>query len=305
MTGPESTEVLLAEPSPNGELEPTERREWPFRAIAGVLTFLFLWFAWRERGDMILSLFLIFLGIGGTIATLRLPVASGRVNSIENWLRPASARAAARQGKFSRFFQRPFFAGCLAIWRWTASLPDPHLQAAVRLTALISLCATAAVLLVTAVYLIVGIVIALAVLALCLWLLSVWAGGGSSGTRTRITRHTTDWLGHPKQEHFDSSGNKVGESKASSDWLGRPKMVNSDAMGKVVGESRPDTDWLGNPKTVHTDAEGNRTGESRPDMDWLGQPKTVHTDAEGNVVGESREETDIFGRRQTVRYDKQ
>lgn len=287
--------------------EPTaqqERQEWIFRAIAGTATTLLLWLAYRAQNNGVLPLLVAPLIVGAAIATLRLPAVSGRVNSIDNWLRSGSDRAAARQGKVARFFQRPFFALCLSIWRWTATLPDPHLQAGVRLTALIFLCAVAVMLLVTAAYIVIAIVVALAILALCLWLLSVWAGSGSSGTTTRVTRYATDWLGRPKQEHFDGSGHKVGETKASSDWLGRPKTVHTDADGNVVGESKPDTDWLGHPKTVHMDAKGNVTGESRPDTDLLGQPKTVHADAEGNVTGESREETDLLGRRQTVRYDK-
>ena len=95
-----------------------------------------------------------------------------------------------------------------------------------------------------------------AVLLFGIWMLSVWAGRGS-GTTTQVTRYTTDWIGRPKQEHFDGDGNKVGESRPDTDWLGNPKMVNTDAEGNVIGESKPDTDWLGNPKTVHRDTQGN------------------------------------------------
>lgn len=293
-----------AEPEPTESSSQTVRQEWIFRALAGLAAVLLVWLAYRARNDGAKLVLLAPLIVGAAIAALRLHAVSGPVNSIENWLLAGSAKAAERQGKFARFVQRPFFAACLAIWRWTTGVPDLHLRAGVRLAALILFCAITITLLITVAYVVIAIAVALAVLALCLWIFAMWAGSDSSGSKTRTTRHTTDWLGNPKQEHFDDSGYKVGESRLDTDWLGHPKMVNTDANGNVVGESRPDTDWLGNPKTVHTDAAGNVTGESRPDTDWLGQPKTVHIDADGNVTGESRNETDIFGQGRTVRYDK-
>jgi len=293
-----------ADPTAHGLTSQTERQEWIFRAVAALAVILLVWLAYRARNDGAkLLLFAPFI-VGAVITALRLHEVSGPVNSIENWLLAGSARAAQRQGKFARFVQQPFFSACLAIWRWTTTVADPHLRAGVRLAALILFCAITITLLVTVAYMVVVIVVALAIFALCIWLFLMWAGSGSSGSRTGVTRYTTDWFGHPKQEHFDNSGHKVGETKSDTDWLGQPKMVHTDADGNVAGESKPDTDWLGNPKTVHRDSDGNVTGESRPDTDWLGQPKTVHTDADGNVTGESRDETDIFGQRRTVRYDK-
>jgi hypothetical protein len=238
--------------------------------------------------------------IGAVITALRLTRVSATVNSIENWLRSGSAKAAERDGKFARFFQRPFFGSCLAIWRWTTPIPDVHLRAGVRATTLIFICGIAINLIVIALYVIVVIAVIVIGFAIFFWILSL----SSQGERKVVTRYTTDWFGRPKQEHFDASGEKIGESRPDTDWLGQSKMVHEDALGNVVGESKPDTDWLGNPKTVHTDADGTRIGESRPDTDWLGTPMIVHRDADGNVTGESRDETDIFGQPQTVRYEK-
>lgn len=261
-----------------------------------------LWFLYRNQNDGAAALLLVPLIVGAAIAALRLPAVSGAVNAIENWLRSGSAKASARQGKFARFFQRPFFAFCLAIWRWTAHISDIHLRAGVRVTALIFVCGIAITLLLVAAYVIVAIVVIMVALAILGWVLSL---SGNSGKVKTVTRYRTDWIGRPKQEHFDSSGHKVGESRAEKDWLGRPKLVHKDAEGKVIGESKPDADWLGRPKVVHTDTEGHVTGESKPDTDWLGKPKTIHTDAEGNVTGESREETDLLGQRKTVHYEKE
>jgi hypothetical protein len=268
--------------------------------VAGLIIALLLWFAYRNRYDGGILILLAPFIVGAAIAAVRLTSVSGAVNSIENWLRRGSANSAEREGKFARFFQRPFFGSCLAIWRWTTPISDVHLRAGVRATTLIFVCGIAINLIVIALYVIVVIAVIVIGFTIFFWILSL----SGQGERKVVTRHTTDWFGRPKQEHFDASGRKVGESVADTDWLGNPKMVNKDASGNIEGESKPDTDWLGNPKTVHTDADGTRIGESRLDTDWLGTPTTVHRDADGNVIGESREETDIFGQPQTVRYDK-
>jgi hypothetical protein len=284
----------------NGESVKTDRQEWIYRGGAGLIIALLLWFAYRNRYDGGVLIFLAPFMIGAVITALRLTRVSAMVNSIENWLRSGSAKAAERDGKFARFFQRPFFGSCLAIWRWTTPIPDVHLRAGVRATTLIFVCGIAINLIVIALYVIVVIAVIVIGFAIFFWILSL----SGQGERKVITRYTTDWFGRPKQEHFDESGEKIGESRPDTDWLGQPKMVHEDAEGNVVGESKPDTDWLGNPKTVHTDVDGTRIGESRQDTDWLGTPKTVHMDADGNVIGESQDETDIFGQPQTVRYEK-
>jgi hypothetical protein len=237
------------------------------------------------------------------IVALRLPAVSNAIGGIENRLRAGSAKASGRQGKFARFFLRPFYSSCLAIWRWTGRISDVHLRAGVRVTALIFTCAIAIAVLIMAAYIIVSIVVCIIFLAMLAWGLSMWLGNNRSGTVSSVTRYTSDWLGRSREEHFDGEGHKVAESKPETNWLGQTKMVTKDTESNVIGESKVQTNWLGDKKTVHTDAEGNVTGESRPDGDWLGKPKTVHTDPDGNVTGESREETDLFGERKTVRYE--
>lgn len=286
--------------APDGQSLKVARQEWIYRSGAGLIIALLLWFAYRNRFDGGILILVAPFMIGALIAALRLTPVSAAVNSIEIWLRRGSARAAAREGKFARFLQRPFFVSCLAIWRWTARIPDEHLRDGVRATTLIFVCGIAINFLLIALYIVVVIAVIVIGFAIFFWILSL----SGQGERKVVTRYTKDWLGRPKQEHFDETGEKVGESRQDTDWLGQPKMVHRDAGGNVVGESKPETDWLGNPKTVHTDADGTRTGESVPGTDWLGTPTTVHKDADGNVIGESREETDILGQRQTVRYEK-
>ncbi len=294
------------DPAPTG-ITQTERREWIYRGTAGLAVALLVSFGYLHTSDVRILLLVAPLLIGACVEAMRLQVVSEKINAIERWLNQGATRAAERDGKFARFFQRPFYRSCLAAWRWSRFIPDAHLRAGARATMLIFICGIAAGLLLLAAYLafaVVSLVIILFIVALIFGLIALIPSQEGSGSRNVITEHTTDWLGRPKQEHFDTSGNKIGESEYGTDWFGNPKMVHKDADGNFVGESRPDTDWFGNPKTVHTDAEGHVIGESRPETDWLGQPKTVHTDAEGNVVGESRKEADIFGQTQSVRYAK-
>jgi hypothetical protein len=299
---PSGSSASAPHPSSTVASSQTERQEWIYRGVAGAVLLLLFWLSYRARNDGLLPLFLAPFIVGAVIAALRVGAVSDAVNAFENRLRTGSAKAAARQGKFARFFQRPFFGSCLAIWRSTARISDAHLQAGVRVAALIFVSAIAVMLLVMALYIIVAVVAIIVVFAIIGWILSL--NSRSPGRATGFTRQASDWLGRPKQEHFDSTGQKVGESRPEGDWLGRQKVVHRDAEGNIVGESRPDTDWLGNPKTVHRDADGSVTGESRPDTDLFGNPKTVHTDAEGTVTGESREEADLLGRKKTVHYEK-
>jgi hypothetical protein len=293
------TEAELSEPIQQATAD-KDHREWVYRGAAGIALALLFWLAYRNRGDGGALILLAPFLIGTGIVLLRVVPVSKAVNSLENRLRRGADKAKEREGKFARFFQRPFFTSCLAIWRWTARIHDEHLRAGVRATTLIFVCGIAVNVLLIAIYIVIAIAVLVIGFMIFMWVLSL----SGSGERKVVTRYTTDWLGRSKQEHFDDSGTKIGESIADTDWLGNPKMVNKDGHGNVIGESRPDTDWLGNPKIVHTDADGHLTGESRPDTDLLGNPKTVHTDADGNVVGESREEADIFGQKQSVRYEK-
>jgi len=300
---PSGSSAASPQPSSDGRSAEVERQEWTYRGAVGFVAVLLLWLFYYNQDNGTALLFLAPLIVGAVTVALRLPGVSNAVNSIENRLRAGSAKASGRQGKFARFFQRPFYGSCLAIWRWTRRISDVHLRAGVRVTALIFVCAIAFALLAMAAYIIVAIVVFMIVLAIIGWVLSL-SGNSRPGTVRGVTRYTTDWIGRPKQEHFDNAGHKVAESKPETNWLGQTKLVTKDGAGNVIGESKLETDLLGRPKIVHKDAEGIVTGESKPRTDWVGKPKTVHTDPDGNATGESREETDLLGRRKTVHYEK-
>ena len=226
-----------------------KRQELIYRGVAGIIGVLLFWLLYINRDDGGAILSLPPLIIGAAIAALRLAPVSNAIAGMEYRLRAGSEKAAARQGKFARFFLRPFYSACLAIWRWTDRISDIHLRAGVRVTALIFTCAIAVALLVMAAYIIFAIVICIVFLAILVWVLSLWLGEDrSSGTVTNVTRYTSDWFGQPKQEHFDNAGQKVAETKAETTWLGQTKLVTKDTEGNLIGESKPDTDWLGTPE---------------------------------------------------------
>jgi hypothetical protein len=129
--------------------------------------------------------------IGAVITALRLPSVSAKVNTIENWLRRGSAKAAAREGEFVRFFQRPFFGSCLAIWRWTARIPYLHLWAGVRATTLIFVCGIAINFILIALYVVVAVAVIVIGFAIFFWILSLSSQGERTEEATSMSSITS------------------------------------------------------------------------------------------------------------------
>ena len=290
--------------SPSGGGLTAEQLEWAYRGVAILVIVLLAWLSYRYRYDGSLVLLLLALEIGALIVALRLHAVSGAVHSIENWLNSGSARARDSDGKFARFFKRPFFSACLAIWRWTAPIPDPHLRAGVRLATLIIITGIAVVLLIMAIEILVAIAILILLIVVAGWFLSHSGNSGGRDDEETVTRHTTGFLGGRKDVHFDGADRKIAETTRETDWLGNPKLVRRDLDGNIVSESTPENDWLGNSKLVERDTDGTVISESTRESDWLGNSVTVQRDAEGNVIRESHEEEDIFGNKETVHENK-
>ena len=289
--------------SPSGGGLTAEQLEWAYRGGAILAIVLLAWLSYRYRYDGSLVLLLLPLEIGALIVALRLHAVSGAIHSIENWLNSGSARARESDGKFARFFKRPFFSACQAIWRWTAPIPDPHLRAGVRLATLIIITGVAVVLLITAIEILVAIAILLLMIFVAGWILSR-SGSSGDGDYEGVTRPKPRLFGGHTDEHFDSANRKVAETTHETGWLGQPKMVRRDLNGNVVSESTPEKDWLGNAKVVERDTSGTVISESTRESDWLGNSVTVQRDADGNVIRESREQEDIFGNKETVHTKK-
>jgi len=234
----------------------------------------------------------------------------------EEKLLAGHVRASDKDSKFSRYFSKPLYGGSLFVWRKTQPIADAHLRAGLRVSAVVYFTVFMVSLLIFVGYIVIGVVIAVAIIMFALWALSGGLSRRLSGGShdysddesepmrpVQLSRLTTDFFGQPKTEHFDDRGNKVGESRPTTDFFGNPKTENFDEGGNRTGESRPTTDFFGNPKTENFDESENRTGESRPTTEFFGDPKVDHFDEDGSKTGESHPDKDFFGN-PIVRHDK-
>jgi hypothetical protein len=231
----------------------------------------------------------------------------------EGQLRAASARAAAKGGKFSRFFSSPLYGGCLWIWRKTQPVNDRHLRAGLRVAAILYLACVMISVAAFVGYVVIGVLIAIAVLFFIIWLAGRILGGEQPSGRPRddeetgstwspslarratLSRPGTDLFGNRRTDVLDNSGKKVAEVRPTTDLFGNPKEEIYDASGKKIGERRPSSDFLGNPKTEEFNSSDQKVGESHPNRDFLGDPVEEHFDNSGKKIGESRPDTDLLG----------
>ncbi len=292
------------EPSPVSPLsrpsssDNAEAREWLLRVVGGLATVGLVWLSVSIRSTLPVLLLLLLPLIAGTLVnTIRVSRLTEGITLVEKRVASGSEDLASQHGNVARFVRRPIYSAMLGVFRLTASVADIHFRAGIRLSAVLFIWAVAVALLATIAYIALAVILTVVVLAV---IARVLGAIFPNSTIVRFSRLTTDWMGRPKEEHFDASGNKLGESRPDTDWLGRPITVHTDARGKEVGESRTETDVLGGPIVVHSDAQGNKTGESRPEFDLLGRPTAVHTDVLGNIASESREEVDALGRPRSV-----
>ena len=267
----------------------------------------------RVTGGFILAVIAIFaLTAGNRLATpiviLSFPLAIGALLSLissnkltqmtESWetvfqVKLEAARSAA--GAFARWFKRPLYGGFVLLWNTTRRIGYSPIRASLRVTGLLYFGAAMLYLLVMAMYLIV----ALAVLALILWIVSKVAGWndvatpkaarffGGSGRSVR-----REGLTGPFTERYDKHGQKTGESRVREGFLGQ-YTEHADTTGTKVGESHEGEGLLG-PYVEHTDKDGKKVGESREREGLLG-PYVEHTDKDRKKVGESREREGLMG----------
>lgn len=262
-------------------------------ALVGILLFLFLGVDATQQGVLFVLLAPLLVGVAVSAIS-----ADGMTDWINNWeqtFRSKRDKAREKEGKFARFFRRPFWGGSLKLWTATDGLSSAHVRAGLRMAVALYFWAVMIFLLAITAYITVAIVVLIFMVAIAYKIYEFSQTGGrttvrydNSGRTLGTSRQTTDWLGKPKTETFDASGKKVGESKPTQDWLGRPKVEHFDDKGAKTGESKPTEDWLGRPKTEHFDEAGHKTGESRPTEDWLGRPKVEHFDERGAKAGETK-----------------
>lgn len=132
--------------------------------------------------------------IGALFPLIRNADLTAWTESWEKKLLASHVRAREKTGRFARHFTKPLFGGSLFIWRKTQPLADTHLRAGVRITAVVCFTALMVTLLILIGYIVIGVVIAIAIVLFILWALS---GGlsqrseGGSEHPVRSSRPTT------------------------------------------------------------------------------------------------------------------
>jgi hypothetical protein len=199
--------------------------------------------------------------------------------------------------------RRPFYACAAGIWSVSDPIKNPHLRAGARVALSLYFVTLFSFLLFIAAEIIIGLVIAVAMIGLMFWFFAHYdelrhgelprrahpervihhdAHGNKTGESVEVEgvfgRYT---------EHFDAHGNKVGESRSETGIFG-DKEVHSDRTGTEIGECREETGILGDSTTIHYDRAADKVGESRPKEDLLGNDVIEHFDKKGNKTGESR-----------------
>jgi hypothetical protein len=113
---------------------------------------------------------------------------SRSINGWEQYFDRSLSKAQGREGKFARYFLRPLHAGSLKLWKVSQPISNEHVRAGTRLAATAYFWAAMLFALVIAVYVIVGIVILMIVLAVIGWYLNrnERSSGGDSYIPARV-----------------------------------------------------------------------------------------------------------------------
>jgi hypothetical protein len=190
--------------------------------VIGVLSYVL------KAPDILLILAPLILG------SLLVSICSdGLTTAIDRWeqtFERRGERAAAKEGKFAKYFARPLWSGSRLIWRRTENIADRHFRAGIRLAAVTCYFGLIVPALALVAYLAITIIIYFAVMLLVLWLLAKYLrrdeDDGSHPAYippvTAIPRPlTTRPFGATSQkvegmlesrvEHYDDKGQKVAE----------------------------------------------------------------------------------------------
>ena len=272
------------------------------RAVCGLIVLAGLILGYHAQNG---TFWVVLLGpvlVGLLFPLLQLRSWTNRVEAWEALLMKRRERARAADGKFARFFRRPFYACAGGIWRVSQRVGNPHVRAGMRVALSLYLVAISSFFLITAAYVIMAVVVMFLTLALIGWILSL---SGSSGKRPRRTtaRKERDWFGNEKIVYTDETGSRVGTSREAVGIFGDRRTEHFDAVGKKTHETRQETGVFGEQMTVQYGQDGRAAGFAREEADLLGNQKLVYYDNEGRKTAESQETKDVFGNDVTERVD--
>jgi hypothetical protein len=130
--------------------------------------------------------------------------------------------AVLRSGKFAKFFMRPTTRASLWVWSLTDKISDEALRSGVRVSSVLYLWSAMIMLLAAAVYVIVGIVVTIAIIALVGWILSL--GSDEPEPRRSTSDHRT------VLRAAGQSGKRI---KQKTGWFSEDEFGRVDADGRI------------------------------------------------------------------------
>jgi hypothetical protein len=211
---------------------------------------------------------------GGVVALASQVDWSEQINDCQTSFEQGLAKAEGKTGKYSRFFLTPLYRGSLWLWRATDGIGDAHVKAALRVGGIAYFWSVMIVVLVLAVWLIVGLMIAVFALAIVSWFM---------GGRRIVTSAASDFVvkGVGTRIHkgvfgpTDTRIDKKGDILKGRGVLSEERVGHIDEDGTIT-----DAGLLGGQKTGRIDTDGNvykSTGFGSEE--WTGR-----IDETGNIV---------------------
>ena len=150
--------------------------DWPvcrICAAALVLVIAVVSYVLKAPDILLIVAPLIFGSLLVSISSDRLTTA---IDRWEQTFERRGERAAAKEGKFAKYFSRPLWSGSRQIWRKTETIADRHYRAGIRLAAVTYYFGLMIAVLAVVAYVAIAIMIFIAVVLLALWLLGKYLG---------------------------------------------------------------------------------------------------------------------------------
>lgn len=243
-------------------------------------------------------------------------IALARPHPVTAWIDRTLTVYAARRDKAaakgtlpSRWFFRPLYAVLHSSAGWMRGIQDPYLRSG--MTIAIQIYWLYAALFVA--YIAIGVVIAIAMLLLTLWIMSKvlsqdWSARPSrtaSPDRFRSSRafgaarsreREGTW-GNKYVEHLDERGDVVATTSEKESFFGNKYQETVSKDGERIGRSEEREGFWGSKYTQHYDGDGEKSGRSEAREGFLGNEYVQHYDQDGNKAGTSEARDGFLGQK--------
>jgi hypothetical protein len=113
--------------------------------------------------------------------------------------------------------------------------------------------------------------------------------------KSGYSKKSSDWLGRPITEHFNSRGDKTGYSKKGTSIFGSARTERFNSKGEKTGYSKKSTNLFGTATREHYKSNGDKIGYSKDGRSLLGAPITERYNSKGEKIGQSKVGSTFFG----------